>query len=129
MPISALSENLPESFAIVFTDANTPGPLTLTDSDKTLRRVDQLIATNNDTADHVIRLRLAFGGNYYWLGSATVPAGAGFGGAIGVDLMVLAEPTSLPGIALGGFTTIECYCEDAIGSGKGLWVTSFGGIF
>jgi len=129
MSLQVFDEVLAESFAVVFDDSNSPGVLGLTDSNKVMRRVDTILVSSNDTVDQVIRLRFSQGGTYYWIGSVTIPAGTGFGGTPSIDLLAAVLPATQIGINLFAFTILEIYAETAISSGKGVWVTSFGGTF
>lgn len=129
MSLTLFDETVPESFAIVLDDANTPGALDLTNSDKVLRRIDSILVASNDTVDRVIQLRLSQGGNYYWLGSLNVPAGTGFDGTPALDLLASVLPATQVGLNLFVFVILQVNAPAAVSSGKGIWLTTFGGTF
>lgn len=129
MGISIFDETLADSNAIVFDDGNSPGTLTLTPNDKTLRRVDTILAANNDTIDHVVNLRINIAASFYWLGSVTVPAGTGFDGVPAIDLLAACVPVTQVGLNLFSFNYLEINVPVALNTGKGLWLTTFGGLF
>lgn len=129
MGISIFDETLADSNPVVFDDGNSPGVLTLTPNDKTLRRVDTILAVNNDTIDHEVSLRINIASAFYWLGSVVIPAGAGFAGTPSIDLLAACVPPTQLGLNLFSFNYLEVDCLVALSSGKGVWITAFGGLF
>jgi len=78
------------------------------------RRYDACIATSTDTIAHVVELILLDGSNTTVLGTATLPAGAGGAGTPGVDLLGLALPAVLSGIAIKAVSNFQVRFQVAI---------------
>lgn len=128
MSLSIFDESSVESIAKVIDDSNSPGPQMYLPSDRCQRRVDALLVTNNDTIDHIVRLRYNDGTVNAWIGSHTIPAGTGFAGVPAIDLVPILAPVGTAGWVFADFTFMDVGTEEAVNAGKGVWFTSFGGI-
>lgn len=65
------------------------------------QRVDDILASNNDTIPHVLELALTVGAVTYALGSVSVPAGTGWAGAPALSLGATLLPPLQAGWLLG----------------------------
>lgn len=91
------------------------------------QRVDDVLITNNGAAAHVVEFRVTISAVSYYLGSVSVPAGAGYGGAATVQLSATLQPTNQLGWLLGYNNLLQCRVAVAMGAAETLDVIAFGG--
>jgi hypothetical protein len=129
MGISVFDEQFADVNLLVFDSSNSPGTISFWTGDKTPRRVDAVLATNNDSIDHTIELRVNNGGSSTRIGSAVIPAGQGYAGTPGLNLLELVLPANVAGIVLDRFWTLDANCLVALTGSNGVFLTSLGGTF
>lgn len=90
-------------------------------------RLDDVLITNNGAAAHVVEFRITIGATSYQLGSVSVPAGAGYAGAVSVQLSATLQPTNQLGWLIGYNNTFQARVAVVMGAGETLDVVAFGG--
>lgn len=123
------NEIYPWNSGFTIDSSYTPGTVVaFFENDATPVRLDSLIATNSDVSDHVVTLFFQDTFGIKALGSATIPAGSGFGPTT-PPINVLA---SLPAAIQGGFalqvaTNISVALEAAPTGSSTVGIVAFGG--
>jgi len=92
-------------------------------------RMDSIWACNDDVIAHVVVLWGDDGSTRFRLGSATVPGGAGVGGAPAYDVLTNALPSSQTGLVNDPFTDYWLSVDVAVALTKTLTICTFGGTF
>lgn len=92
-------------------------------------RFDVMIASNTDTIDHNLNLRYSSGGNFVYLGTVKVPAGAGQGLVPAVDVIGSLAGALVGGIVIGGSDGLSMRVEETITSPDRVSVLMWGGSF
>jgi len=125
--LSQFDESSPFTARGVFNPGDFNTALPLEDNSNRPRRFDAVLAVNTDSIDHTVQLIWVTGANLV-LTTVNVPAGAGFGGALPVNLF-----DSLPAALQGGFPLandvqlgVQFLVPD-LNAGKQLQFSSFGG--
>ncbi len=77
-------------------------------------RVDAVYCTNTDVIAHVVRLWMNKGGVFGLIGSETIPAGAGTGGAPSIDLLATCLPVGEVGLLLDSSCELDVSVEVAV---------------
>src|SRR6266581_6119863 len=90
-------------------------------------RVDSVFCTNTDVIAHVVRLWMNKGGVFALLGSETIPAGAGTGGAPSIDLLASCLPVGEAGLVLDNTCELDVSVEVAVTLTNEVDVTLQGG--
>ena len=90
-------------------------------------RIDAIICCSDAAASHVIELGVYTGTLQLYLGSLSVPAGAGFAGAATVDLASLVASTPMAGLLLLPGYTLNVRLVVTLGAGELFSVAAFGG--
>lgn len=129
MGLTTIQEQFADTNMLVFDSGNSPGVISLWTGDKTPRRIDAVLATNNDGIAHVIELRVNNGASTTRIGSVSVPAGQGFAGTPSLDILAAILPATVVGIALDRFWTLDANCLVAVTGSNGVFLTSLGGTF
>jgi len=128
MSVTLLDEREPILVGLNFDSTNSPGTLPLFVADLLIRRIDNVVAINTDAIDHVIEVDVTDGATIFYEGSFTIPTLAGSAGNPAID----ANPGTMLGI-MGGTNipagwTIEMKCLVAVGAGKIVSITGYGGL-
>lgn len=129
MAFSTFDENLALSAAAFFNSGSSPGIATMINPTTRGFRLDTIMAVNEDVVDHVVSFLTDNGGGAVRIGSATIPAGAGFLGAAPVDVLADLLPATTNGLVLAGLFNLEVYCETAVTLTNKLTIFAMGGIF
>jgi hypothetical protein len=91
------------------------------------KRYDQILVSSSDPVARVIDLGVMLAGTFYFLGSATIPANAGRGGAKTVDILADAVPTSLAGLPMAINTVLNVQAEVALSAATEMQFVLVGG--
>ena len=127
--LSSFSEAMPATNAVAFLPATGTNYQTLITGLYSSFRVDAILATNSDSVDHVVLLALNQSGTRHVIGSATIPAGAGTGGAAAVDVLALAMPATVAGIPFVAVESLDAKMVVAVGAGNTVELCVVGGYF
>lgn len=91
-------------------------------------RVDSIVATNSDAIAHVVILSLLISAVETNLGSASIPAGQGYAGTPGLDLLALILPATQVGLVVGALETLRYALEVVMGGTTHVDLTVNGGF-
>lgn len=128
MGLSQFDETVPRVSQLVLNSGNGTTPATVWDWGTDVARVDAAFVSNNDVIPHVVDLILNNGSVATLLGSASVPAGAGYGGAPAVDVVAAVLVSALNGLPLGIGDFLQVGVEVAITAAFEVHVSMFGGL-
>lgn len=112
-----------------FTDAAFPAFQDFSAPGNLAARVDSVVATNDDTIAHTILVGISDGTTEWWMGTATIPIGAGHAGVPSVDVLALALPATTQWLFATELVAIRLRLGEAMSAGKLLNVALFGGAF
>jgi hypothetical protein len=131
MPISLqqFNETQPVLQSTTFTSADTTVAKSILSTANGPQRIDDIVLCSNDTAAVNFDLYLRIGSTSTFLGSVTVPAGAGFAGVPPILFFYQLNITDYMGLNLAGNMTLFGGCEATMTAAKTLTCTVFGGIF
>jgi hypothetical protein len=129
MSLQTFDERSPTVVGQTFQAADGTNHKIMCTPGKTGSRVDQLIAISTSAASKNMSVDVKVGATYYTLSQVTIPASAGIGGVIAVDLLALLPTTVVGGIALPYGVTLEVAMTAALTGGDLVEVTAIGGDF
>jgi hypothetical protein len=128
MGLSLFDESYPLTFGNQIVPADALGSKAATSTESISRRIDAITVSNTDTIAHVMQLRQVIGGTTRLIGSATIPIGAGIGGAPTVDLLALCQPATQTNLLLLPGDSLTVVLEVALNAGKAIDLVTRGGF-
>jgi hypothetical protein len=127
--LQQFDERNPVQVGVGIVAANTTTDVAIISAAALDTRIDSVLATNTDTIPHVVGLRVGIGGGAYSLGTVSVPAGAGTGGAPTVDVLASGFPTTQVGFILKNGNTLSGHVEVTMVGGSYVHLVAIGGTF
>jgi hypothetical protein len=126
MGTAIYNELAPFVAPIVILSGTGTGRQNFTSTLQSTARVDQMIASNSDVIDHVVKLELAFYSVYAIVASVNVPSGAGYNGVSPVDL-VGSIPGNGPGLIADTYGNIAASVEVPVTLAYDVTIIGIGG--
>ena len=125
--LQAFDETQPILGVTQFTNATGTGSQAVWASSTAAYRIDNILAMNNDTIDHVVNLYLHVSGSDYLIGSANVPTGTGTAGTPAIDVLAAALPAAVVGLPIQSTNGIYAAMAVAVTSGHQVNLAAVGG--
>ena len=127
MGVSIFDERTPLAFWMSIDNTTGIGHVPLNPADVRDQRWDAIIASNNDTIDHVVIFTINNDLPNVAFGSVTVPAGAGFGTGPAIDCVAALPTAAVAGIVVPAGTVVAAVPLVAMSAGKLLVFGVMGG--
>lgn len=127
MSVGQFDERTPLAVAAQILPADGTGFKTLHTAPLSGSRLDDILLSSTGAAAHVITFALTIAATTYYVGSVSVPAGAGHAGAPPIQLGATVQPTNQLGWILGYNVSLICQLAVAMGAGEQMDIVAFGG--
>ena len=127
MGLQAFDETLAVLAQENLVNANGTAYSALVPSGTGQKRLDAIVTTNTDAIAHVVNLQVTVGATSTFLGSVSVPAGAGVGGVAPVDLIAGLGLASLTALVLPAASILSVAVAVAVTAPQTVAMTAFGG--
>lgn len=114
MSLQVFDEHTPLFIPLNIDDGAATGLLTFAPITPGTFRLDSIWGTNSDAIDHVVEISATDGTSTVLLGSANIPAGAGYAAAPPIDLLAVILGLSQLGIAVGAGSQLFVNVEIAV---------------
>jgi hypothetical protein len=111
VPLNVFAETIPASTLLRIVNATGTTPVAVISPLLFPIRVDNVYVTNNDAIAHVVSVLLNTGSGSGRVCSANVPAGAGFGGVVAVDVLAVGLPAGQTGIVVASASVLSVAVE------------------
>jgi hypothetical protein len=111
MGVQLFNEQFPVLYGLQLANGDGTAVTLFTASLLQFQRIDHILASNSDAIPHVVNITALVNGNEQRVASASVPAGAGYGGAPPVDLFVAGVPAGFDGIPLASNVHLSAQLE------------------
>lgn len=128
MGVQLFNEAFPVLYGLQLANGDGTTVTLLTQSLLQFQRIDHILASNNDTIPHVLNITAFVNANEQRVASASVPAGAGYGGIPPVDVIATGAPASLDGIPLAANVHLSAQLEIAMVGGSLMNLLATGGL-
>ena len=128
MSIAIFDERTPYADYVEIVNSDGTNYKNLTLSDASIRRIDSILVSSDDTVDRYVRLNVYDGSTQRSMGYAKIPAGSGHGGLPTVDLVTVLCSSLIAGVVPGPFNQLTVNSDTAVTSGKTIQCSAFGGV-
>ena len=128
MGLSQYDEFFPFIASAGFAIGDTTTAKALTAAQDLSVRMDVILVVSTSVAAHVITLYLTKGATTVTIGSYSIPAGSGFNGVAGVDLIAQLIPANMGAIVLSPGYFLQAALTVTLGVGEGITMLGLGGL-
>lgn len=127
MATTRFAENYPVYANISLVAASGTNAVSASPSVDTIHRWDTLLASSTAAAPHDLRLAVTIGTVTSYLGSVSIPAGAGFTTVPAVDILAHILPNPTDGLVMPGLGALKGQLAVTLGAGETITVACAGG--